>query len=183
MSNKRLESIRKSVIEQARGEVLEIGIGAGHNIPLYKNISKLYALEPSEELLVLAKTKLAHVPIEFVRAGAEQIPLPNHSLDTVISTWTLCSVEAPEIVLAEVKRVLRPDGQFLFVDHGVSPHLLSQALQNILTPITKRTSGNCHLNRDIEKLITDAGFKILDMEHPTMGFKLLAYNYQGLANT
>ncbi len=183
MSSAEFEKIRPSVIEKAAGVILEIGVGGGHNFPFYKNISKLYALEPSSELLAIAKTREVSVPVEFIHSGAERIPLANHSVDTVVSTWTLCSVENPETVLKEIRRVLKPGGQFLFVDHGTSPNLLIRIIQNILTPITKHFTGNCHLNRNIGKLVKEAGFTVQHIGHPHESFKPLIYNYQGIVKS
>lgn len=182
MGRAEFAKIRPQVIGQAFGVVLEIGVGAGHNLPLYRNVSKVFALEPSEELLVIAKRQDQSIPVEFLNTGAEQIPLADSSVDTVVSTWTLCSVGNPQAVLKEIKRVLRPGGKFLFVDHGVSPNFLVRIIQNIVTPITKNFTGNCHLNRDIEELVKNAGFDVQKIEHPHERFKPLVYNYQGIAS-
>jgi ubiquinone/menaquinone biosynthesis C-methylase UbiE len=180
MSSGEFEKLRPEVIEQATGVVLEIGVGAGHNLPLYKDISKIFALEPSQELLAMAKERVV-VPVEFLNTGAEHIPLPDHSVDTVVSTWTLCSVGNPEAVLREIKRVLRTDGKFIFVDHGESPFFWIRFIQITVTPITKHFTGNCHLERNIEGLLKGAGFQVKKMDHPQERFKPLIYNYQGVA--
>lgn len=183
MSSKELEEIRRVVLADAIGTTLEIGAGPGYNFSFYKNISKLYALEPSEELTNIAtiRAKSLSFPLEFINAVAEDIPLPNCSIDTVVSTWTLCSVANPTKVLAEVTRVLRPTGRFIFVEHGLSPKGGIRLAQKILTPIAKHFTGNCHFDRDIDKLIRDAGFHIQKIEHPTESFRPLIYNYQGVA--
>lgn len=183
MSRTEFEKIRPQVLADAVGVVLEIGVGAGHNLPLYTHVSKLYALEPFPELVALAKTRAEHLsfPVEFLISGAESIPLPNQSVDTVVSTWTLCSVGDPKAVLKEIARVLRPTGSFVFVDHGASPNIFLRILQTTGTSITKYFTGNCHYNRPIEKLLTEAGFTITKMSHPSERFKPLIYNYQGIA--
>ena len=183
MSRTDFEKIRPRVLADASGVVLEIGVGAGHNFPFYKNISKLYALEPFPELVSLAKTRAQSLsfPVEFLIAGAEDIPLPDHSIDTVVSTWTLCSVSDPKKVLSEIKRVLRPEGKFVFVDHGASPNTFVWLMQTIGTSVTKYFTGNCHYNRPIEILLKEAGFTITKIAHPTERFKPLIYNYQGVA--
>lgn len=183
MSSVKFEKIRQIVLAETFGIVLELGVGPGHNFQFYKKISKLYALEPSKELIDIAKVRAdsLNFPIEFLYTGAEHIPLPNNSIDTVVSTWTLCSVANPEEVLSEIARVLRPQGIFIFVDHGASPHPVLHFLQKTFTPITKHFAGNCHLDRHIEKLITDAGFDIKQNHHPNEHFKPLVYNSQGVA--
>ncbi len=183
MGSKELEEIRRVVLASACGIVLEIGVGPGYNLPLYKNISKLYALEPSKELTDIAKTRANTLlfPVEFLNTGAENISLPQHSVDTVVSTWTLCSVSDPKKVLQEIKRVLRPEGNFIFVDHGASPNFALRAIQTGLTSVTKYFTGNCHYDRKLEELIREAGFIIKKIEHPHEQFKPLIYNYQGVA--
>lgn len=182
MASKDMEKMRRIVLADASGVTLEIGVGPGYNIPLYKSISKLYALEPSQELIDIAqaRTQSLNFPVHFLKAGAENIPLPEDSVDTVVSTWTLCSVDNPEKVLEEIKRVLRPDGQFIFVDHGAHPNSGVHLLQKLLTPITKHFTGNCHYDRKIEDLISQAGFEVQKMEYSAERFRPLIYNYQGL---
>lgn len=183
MGSEDLKKIRREVLKDATGTVLEIGVGPGYNLALYKDILKLYALEPSKELIKIAKTRAdsSAFPIEFLNTGAENIPLPDQSIDTVVSTWTLCSVAYPRKVLQEIKRVLRPEGRFMFVDHGASPNVGIRAIQSISTSVTKYFTGNCHYDRQLEKLIKEAGFTIEKMEHSTERFKPLIYNYQGIA--
>ena len=183
MGSADLEKIRRTVLSETSGIVLEIGVGPGYNIPLYKNISKLYALEPSKELAKIAKKRSegSSFPIEFLLTGAESIPIPDQSVDTVVSTWTFCSVTDPQKVLKEIMRVLRPKGRFIFVDHGASPALAIRVVQTTLTSITKYFTGNCHYNRQIDKLISKAGLSIKNMDHPRERFKPLIYNYRGIA--
>ena len=184
MASEKLEEMRRVVIADATGVALEIGVGPGYNIPIYKNISKLYALDPSKELIEIAKTRAnsSTFSIEFLNAGAENIPLSNASVDTVVSTWTLCSVSDLKKVLREIKRVLRPQGNFIFIDHGASPNPLLRAAQTGLTAITKYFTGNCHYDRDIGGLLKDAGFSIKKIKHPPQKFRPLIYNYQGIAS-
>lgn len=183
MGSKEFENIRREVLVYAAGAVLEVGIGPGYNLPLYKNISKLYALEPSKELIDIAKTRAdaQPFPVEFLNAGAEHIPLRDHSVDTVVSTWTLCSVTDPKMALSEIARVLRPEGKFIFVDHGASPNFCLRMAQKALTPISKYLTGNCHFDRQIADLIKEAGFTIEKLGYPHERFKPLIYNYQGIA--
>lgn len=183
MGGEELEKIRREVLKDASGAVLEIGVGPGYNISLYKNVSKLYALEPSEELIEIAKTRISTsvFPVEFLKAPGENIPLPDQSVDTVVSTWTLCSVTDPVKVLREIKRVLKQEGKFIFVEHGASPNIALRIVQTISTSLTKHFTGNCHYDREFDKLIKEVGFSIGKMEHPKERFKPLVYNYQGIA--
>lgn len=183
MGSAELEKIRKVALAEALGTILEIGVGPGYNLPLYKNVTKLYALEPSEELVKIAKARTGSLTftVEFLSARAESIPLKDHSIDTVVSTWTLCSVTDPMKVLQEIKRVLKPQGKFIFVEHGASPNSVLHIMQKLGTFVTKHFTGNCHYDRQLEKLIKEAGFKIEKIAHPKEGFKPLIYNYQGIA--
>ena len=176
--------MRREVLKHASGIVLEIGSGPGYNLPLYLSPTKLYALEPSRELVDVARTKLDTIafPVEFLVTGAEHIPLPDNSVDTVVSTWTLCSVGDPPTVLQEIRRVLKPGGKFLFMDHGASPKKVTHALQTFFTSITKHFTGNCHYDRQFGKLIPEAGLDIERMDHPPERHKPLIYNYQGIAH-
>ena len=183
MGSARIEEIRKEVIAVVSGEVLEIGVGPGYNIPLYRGVTKLYALEPSNELLAIARYRAADAsfPIEYLNCGAESIPLPNSSVDTVVSTWTMCSVGDPAQVLREISRVLRPRGRFVFVDHGASPRPIRYWAQRITTVVTKHFTGNCHYDRKIGELIRGAGFSIISTDHPWESGSPLIYNYRGTA--
>lgn len=183
MGSEGLEKIRRTVLANISGIVLEVGVGPGYNLPLYKHITKLYALEPSKEHTDIAKNRIGVLtfPVEFLNARAESIPLPNHSIDTVVSTWTLCSVTDPKKVLQEIKRVLKPLGSFVFVEHGASPDFGLRVIQTLSTSVTKYFTSNCHFDRHIEKLIKNAGFDIEGIEHPHEQYKPLIYNYQGTA--
>ncbi|MCX6716628.1 MAG: class I SAM-dependent methyltransferase [Candidatus Taylorbacteria bacterium] len=183
MSNKNLEKHRMDVVGKVSGAVLEIGFGSGLNLPYYKNVSKLYALDPVKELYKLAENNIrtASFPIEYIQASAESIPISNNSLDFVISTWSLCSIPHPEVALKEIFRVLKPNGKFSFIEHGKSPQNYICRIQNLLTPFSKRIAGGCHLNRDIEKLIRDAGFEVQKIEKFKEKSKPLSFIYKGVA--
>ncbi len=183
MNRPEFEKIRPTVVSGARGVVLEIGAGAGNNFRYYEDVERIYALEPSPELIAIAREQTHDLPVEFLMAGAESIPLSDASVDTVVSTWTLCSVENPAKVLQEIKRVLRPGGRFLFVDHRASSSLFIRAIQKVLTPITKHFTGNCHMDRDIARLVREAGFKVDIIFHPNEDFKPLVFNYQGIGTS
>ncbi len=183
MSAKGIEALRPRTIEGASGVVLEIGVGLGLNFPFYANLEKLYALEPSAELIAKARGRALSLPfpVEFLELGAEKLPLPDASVDTVVSTWTMCSVAHPDAVLKEIARVLKPNGVFQFIDHGLSPRPAVAVLQKLLTPFTKYFTGNCHLDRDITRLIENAGLRVLAPENIEERWKPLFYYTRGVA--
>lgn len=185
MRNKALETHRQDTVLEVSGSGLEIGFGSGLNLPYYKNITKLIALEPSKELYELTEIPEGGVSfqIEYLEASAESIPLPDNSQDFVVSTWSLCSIPHPEVALTEVLRVLKPGGTFAFIEHGKSPNTCISFIQHIGTPITKYCAGGCHMNRNIEQLILDAGFQIKKLEKFRLPSKPLAYMYKGVAGT
>jgi ubiquinone/menaquinone biosynthesis C-methylase UbiE len=183
MRSKDMEELRPEAIKRASGITLEIGFGSGLNLPYYNGITKLYALEPSMELIEIAKTRVKQTsfPIEYLRASAENIPLGDKTIDTVLSTWTFCTIPRPEIALGEIKRVLKPGGTFIFIEHGRSPRHAVEVFQNVLTPLSKRFAGGCHLNRDISTLLTESGFKFMSLETFSQKNKPLAFMYKGIA--
>jgi ubiquinone/menaquinone biosynthesis C-methylase UbiE len=183
MKDKDLDTFRQSIAMQAFGVVLEIGFGSGLNLPYYKNIKKFYALDPSQELYDLAQERIekASFPIEYLKASAEKIPLADHSVDSVVSTWSLCSIPHPEIALKEIFRVLKPEGKFVFAEHGKSPKFFISRIQSCLTPFSKRVAGGCHMNRDMEKLILDSGFIIQELDKFRQESKPLGFIYKGIA--
>jgi ubiquinone/menaquinone biosynthesis C-methylase UbiE len=183
MANKNFEKERAKVVENASGIVLEIGFGSGLNIPFYKNVSKLYALDPSSELYKLADERIrkANFPIEHIKASAENIPLPNDSVDTIVSTWSMCTIPNPKLALKEMLRVLKTGGKFMFIEHGASPKKFIEKLQKIFTPITKPFTGGCRMDRKINELISNAGFEIINMKNSEGEFRPMYYLYKGVA--
>jgi ubiquinone/menaquinone biosynthesis C-methylase UbiE len=144
MRNQALDRYRRNVIGSARGTVLEVGVGSGLNLPLYERpVDRVYALDPSFELLGLARqrAKGATVPVSLVRASAEQIPFPGSIFDTIVMTWTLCSIPDPTSALAEMRRVQKPGGQLLFVEHGLSPEHGVARWQHRLTRAGSGSAG------------------------------------------
>lgn len=182
MKNKELVQHRINVVSELSGTGLEIGFGSGLNLSYYKNITKLYALDPSEELFEIARKNMASVsfPVEHIEDSAEHIPLPDNSLDFVVSTWSLCSIPHPEIALKEVFRVLKSGGKFSFVEHGKSPKTFISKIQNLLTPVSRHVAGGCHMNRDIERLILDVGFEMQKIEKFSRKSKPLVFMYKGI---
>ena len=163
MRQEALRPFRRRVIAAAVGRVLEVGIGSGLNLPLYgPPVRSVIGLEPSRELLRMARDRAATaaVPVELLEASAEAVPLDDASIDTVVTTWTLCTIPDAPRALAELKRVLRPDGALLFVEHGRAPELRVARWQDRLDPLWRRAAGGCHLNRKIDDLISGNGFRI-----------------------
>jgi ubiquinone/menaquinone biosynthesis C-methylase UbiE len=182
-----LATYRQRLVSAAEGRILEIGVGSGHNFRYYsERADHVIGLDPSPKLLSMARetirSRALPFPVELLQASAEAIPLRSGSLDTVVTTWTLCSIPNVTSALAEMCRVLKPDGRFLFVEHGLSPDPAVRRWQDRLTPIWKRISGGCHLNRAISHLVQDAGFRIDRIEAGYMkGLKPMTYMYEGFA--
>ena len=179
-----LSKLRSELIPSAEGKVLEIGMGSGLNLPHYDGISGLIGLEPSEELQNLAEDMLiqTHFPSEMLTGSAEDIPLESNSFDTVVMTWTLCSVTDPVLALSEIKRVIKPGGKVIFAEHGKSPDQNIRKLQKTLNPLWSRIAGGCQLNREIVDLYESSGFKFKSMERGYLeGPKFATYNYRGVA--
>ncbi|RFA29016.1 SAM-dependent methyltransferase [Alkalilimnicola ehrlichii] len=181
-----LDAYRREVVRQARGNVLELGAGSGLNLALYEPrlVSRVYALEPEPGMIRLARTRLteAAVPVEILPVGAEAIPLPDCSIDTVLSTWTLCTIPDIKAALSQARRVLKPNGQFLFVEHGLSNDNAVARWQHRLTPFWSRCAGGCQLDRPHANLLRQAGFVIDRLETGYIGrLKPMTYTYRGQA--
>jgi ubiquinone/menaquinone biosynthesis C-methylase UbiE len=185
MRNRHLVPYRERVISAAEGRVLEIGIGSGLNLPFYAPyVREILGLEPAPRLLAMARDNASRssLPVRFIEGSAEAIPLEDHSIDTVVTTWTLCTIPDDVGALREMRRVLRPAGQLLFVEHGRAPEASVRKWQDRLTPLWKRISAGCHLNRPIRTLIETAGFDIGQIETGYIkGPKPMAYFYEGRA--
>jgi len=186
MRNKDATQLRAAWIPRARGEVLEIGIGSGLNLPFYSSeVQCVHGVDPSAELQQVARKRAANqrVPVEFLLQSAEE-PLPSsaESIDTVVMTWTLCSIPNPPQALEHMKRALKKGGYLIFVEHGRAPDARVRAWQDRLTPLWKRIGGGCHLNRKVEELIRAAGFHIVELKTGYLpGPRPMTYVYQGLA--
>ena len=186
MRNHALDPYRLSTIGNARGLVLEVGVGSGVNLALYdRGVDGVCAIDPSAELLLLARQRMTDVsvPVSLFRASAEDLPFAKAVFDTVVMTWTLCSVGHPLAALIEMRRVLKPSGQLLFVEHGRSPEPRIARWQHWLTPCWRRIGGGCHLDRKIDDLIRSAGFGVDVIETGYMkGPKPWTFMYQGRAS-
>ena len=178
---------RDKLVPYAKGVVLDIGIGSGLNIPFYNksNINHLYGLDPSPELLETAMkvAKTHELEIEFLECGAESIPLPDDSIDTIVITYTMCTIPDISLSNAEMLRVLKPNGKLLFCEHGLAPDERVAKWQKIINPVWNRIAGGCNLNRDIPKLIESSGLKISEIEEMYLPNtpKFAGYNYWGIA--
>jgi ubiquinone/menaquinone biosynthesis C-methylase UbiE len=186
MRSRRLEPLRDRQIAQAHGRVLEIGIGSGLNLPFYRrDLELVVGVDPSLELLTMARKHTAwlHFPVKLLHGPAETLQLEDHSIDSVVMTWTLCSVASPGRVLAEARRVLRPGGTLIFVEHGRAPEAAVRRWQDRLTPVWRRLAGGCHLNRPIDDLIREAGFAIAEIEtgYLVKGPRIATFHYLGQA--
>lgn len=186
MRNKATARLRAEWIPQARGDVLEIGIGSGLNLPLYSSdVRSVYGVDPSAELQRMARERAARQPItiEFISQAAEEpLSLRDESIDTVVMTWTLCSIANPIKALQQAKRVLKPTGSVVFIEHGRAPDRSVAVWQDRLTPTWRRIGGGCHLNRKIDELIIVAGLQITELRTFYLpGPRPFTYTYQGLA--
>lgn len=183
MGSVEFNETRSEVVGPANGIVLEIGFGSGYNLPFYKNIEKLYALDPSRELYNYSKDRIITAPftVEYLECSAEEIPLGDGTVDTIVSTWNLCSIPNLAKAMKEIQRVLKPGGCFLFVEHGKSPKEVKFAVQRIMTPITRLYAGNCHLDRKIDDFIRDSGLSIEILEMSQEEGRPLMFSYQGVA--
>jgi ubiquinone/menaquinone biosynthesis C-methylase UbiE len=185
MNQAHFEPYRRRVTSAARGRVLEIGVGSGLNLPLYSADTQVVGLDPSPKLLSMARTVVTDPSrsIELIEGSAESIPLPDNSVDTVVTTWTMCSIPNLGAALSEVRRVLKADGQLLFAEHGRSHEPSVERWQNRLTPVWKRIGGGCHLNRQIDHLIRDGGFDIEQIQTSYMkGPKPMTFMFEGIAS-
>ena len=153
---------RAELIQKVRGEVLEIGFGTGLNLPFYQAVDQLYALEPNPDVFRLAQKRIFDTPfhVQHIQASAEKLPFADHSVENIVSTWTMCSIADLAQALQEIHRVLKPEGNLHLIEH-VQYHDNStlKKLQDLLTPIQKVLADGCHLNRNIELELLNAGFK------------------------
>jgi ubiquinone/menaquinone biosynthesis C-methylase UbiE len=178
---------RSRIVPRARGRVLEVGMGSGTNLQFYdpERVELVYGLEPSAGMRRKAAKNLeqAPVPVEWLDLPGEEVPLADDSVDTVLLTFTLCSIADWRGALAEMHRVLKPDGVLLFCEHGRAPEAGVQRWQDRLTPVWKRIAGGCHLNRPMNELITEGGFRIteLEAEYLDQTPKFVGYIYSGEA--
>ncbi len=178
---------RADVLAAAEGRVLEIGMGSGLNLRYYNpdKIDFVWGLEPSEGMRKKATKNLANSPVKVDWLGlpGEEIPLDNHSADTVVLTFTLCTIPDWHAALQQMHRVLKPGGKLLFCEHGAAPDESVARWQNRINPVWKKVAGGCHLNRRIPELLEQGGFSIreLEMAYLPKTPRIAGFRYKGYA--
>lgn len=185
MRNDEAARFRARIVPHARGTVLEVGAGSGLNLPYYgPGVERVLALDPSPQLLrkASARAACAGFAVDFLESEAEHIPLADQAVDAVVMTWTLCSVRDPARVLGEIRRVLKPEGSLWFVEHGLASESSVAAMQRGLSPLWRRFTGGCHLDRKMDELIRGAGFRLAELTTEyAKGARPLSYQYWGRA--
>lgn len=184
---KAIERQRSKVVPLAQGKVLEVGMGSALNLKHYNadQVEMVWGLEPSAGMRRKAQSNLDKSPInvEWLDLPSESIPLDDNSADTVVLTYTLCTIADSQAALLEMKRVLKPGGHLLFSEHGEAPEASVRKWQNRVNPLWKKLAGGCNLNRQIPKLIESAGFNIDRLEQRYVkGPKIATYQYFGTAS-
>jgi ubiquinone/menaquinone biosynthesis C-methylase UbiE len=178
---------RLKIVPRAAGRVLDVGTGSGHNLPLYEpdRVAQVWGLEPNHGMRDLAAGNVSRARIElhWLDLPGERIPLADHSVDTVVLTFTLCTIPDWQTALAQMLRVLKPQGRLLFLEHGAAPDAAVRRWQERLNPAWKRCFGGCNLNRDVPGMLRAGGFDVLQME--TMYLpgtpRIAGFNYWGEA--
>ena len=178
---------REKVVPLAEGRVLEIGIGSGLNLPFYDKtkVDEIWGLDPSEELSEMARTVATQegMKVNFISSGAEEIPLPDDHFDSVLITYTMCTI--PEVIRAntEIRRVLKDQGKMIFCEHGVAPDDNIRKWQKRINPFWGKIAGGCNINRNIPSLIQESGFDIVELEEMYLPNtpKIAGYNFWGYA--
>jgi ubiquinone/menaquinone biosynthesis C-methylase UbiE len=185
MSGQSFADYRRVVLADAIGEVLEIGFGTGLNLAYYPHtgVNKITTVDVNAGMNKLARARIAksQISVELQTLNGEKLPMADDTFDTVVSTWTLCSIQQVDRAIAEIYRVLKPGGKFLFIEHGLSNEPQIQTWQHRLTPIQKIIGAGCHLDRDIKQAIS-AVFDRLDIQefYTPNTPKIGGYFYQGI---
>jgi ubiquinone/menaquinone biosynthesis C-methylase UbiE len=185
MRQAQLRAYRERVVGGATGRVLEIGFGSGLNLPYYnETVDEIIDIDSSPGMLALAERSVASSPrkVTLIARSAHDLPLDDKSIDTIVVTWSLCSIVDVRRALMEARRVLRPDGQMRFVEHGQTPDPKVAIWQDRLTPLWRRCAGGCHLNRKMDDLVRGAGFQLPEL---TTGYargpRAMTFMYEGKA--
>jgi len=177
---------REKVVPRARGRVLELGIGSGLNLPFYDpaKVSKVWGLDPAPEMTRIAKRAVRSLAfeVEFIGLSAAEIPLEDDSVDTVVVTYTLCTIPETTPALRQASRVLRPGGELIFCEHGAAPDASVRRWQDRVNPAWKRLGGGCNLNRAVPAMLEAGGFRITNLETLYLpGWRIASFNYWGTA--
>ena len=178
---------REKVVPLAEGRVLEIGIGSGLNLPFYykTKVDEIWGLDPSEELSEMARTVATQegMKVNFISSGAEEIPLPDDHFDSVLITYTMCTISEVIRANTEIRRVLKEQGKMIFCEHGVAPDDNIRKWQKRINPFWGKIAGGCNINRNIPSLIQESGFDIVEMEEMYLPNtpKIAGYNFWGYA--
>jgi len=187
MDSSKINEGRKSILSKiAEAEILEIGFGTGINTNYYPaNVKKIIGIDVSKGMLKQFKKKSdnAKIEIELMHHNGESLPFADNSLSAVVSTYTLCTIKKIDTTLKEVHRILKPDGKYYFLEHGLADNPRTQKWQHRLNPIQNIWAGGCNLNRDIKSLIINSGFKISELKNYYMKRdpKIVGYMYEGIA--
>lgn len=185
MSGPEFAQYRHRLLAEVSGEVLEIGFGTGLNLAYYPaSVRKITTVDPNRGMGAIAQRRIAAsaIPVESHPLSGENLPFPNRHFDSVVSTWTLCSIPQVEQALREIDRVLKPGGQFFFIEHGLSSEPNVQRWQHRLTPIQKVIADGCHLDRNMRQLVEQQFATVTIEEFYAEDFpKVAGYLYQGIA--
>ena len=186
MSRGIYDRYRREILAHVHGDILEIGFGTGINIGFYpEHIKKITTIDSNPRMGHLAKNRIKSFPVAvFHRTlDSQNLPMEDHTFDSVVSTWTLCSIKNVDQALHEIRRVLKPEGKLFFLEHGLSKDKKVRTVQNYLTPVWKCFAGGCHLNRDIKTLLARQGFRLLRLKEFYVEDtpKFAGYMYQGVA--
>lgn len=185
LNNKAMRPLRTRAMEGMSGEVLELGFGSGANVGLYPDeVTRVVGVEPSQVAASMAGGAIERspIPVEIIGLDGQSVPLEDDSVDSVLTTWTLCTIPDLDAALSEVRRVLRPGGAMYYLEHGLSEDPKIARRQNRFNGIQKRIAGGCHLNRKIDSILIDAGF---ELDHPAefdiAGPRIMSAMYSGVA--
>jgi ubiquinone/menaquinone biosynthesis C-methylase UbiE len=185
LSGKEFREARARVAAGLEGEVLEVGFGSGRNVPHYPAaVRRVQAVDPAVvgRRLARGRVEASPVPVEYVGLDGQDLPVDDDSVDHVLTTWTLCTIPDVPRALAEIRRVLRPGGGLHFLEHGRSPDPKVARWQDRLTPLQRRIAGGCHLNRPIERLVSESGLRITGLDSFFLrGPKTFGSMYEGVA--
>jgi ubiquinone/menaquinone biosynthesis C-methylase UbiE len=175
---------RRDLLASLEGEVLEIGAGTGRSLPHYERAERVVAIEPDESMAKRIERRLAdvRVPVEVVPASAEALPFPDESFDAAVAAFVLCTIPDPVRALAEIRRVLRPNGRLVLLEHVRGSDRVA-SWQDRLTPLHTRIAGGCHLNRDTLATVARAGFDVTEVERVRLAEPIALYRpgIQGIA--